>query len=509
MSKFNLLTRLRPRTHQGGIAYKRDTRTELFLLAISNLVGETSCYEQAQDRDNRYAALVRAATLADPEWTARLLAWLRTSANLRSAALVGAAEFAKARLDNGLPGQSRQVIDSVLRRADEPGELLGYWTARHGRAIPKPVKRGIADAVRRLYDERSALKWDSVGRDYRFADVLELTHPAPLDQRQGLLFRRLIDERHGRAGEPAGLPVLRARQALTALPVEARRAKLTTDPAQAVADLREAGMTWEAVAGWRQGPLDAAAWSAVIPSMGYMALLRNLRNFDQAGISDQDAAWIGAKLADPAQVARSKQLPLRFLSAYRAAGERWSGVLDTALGHSLAAVPRLSGRTLVLIDTSYSMTDSFSRDGTLKRWDAAVVFGLALAARAARPTVVSYSDESRVFPVRPDEPVLRGVRRWQEEGYFLGQGTDTVGALRTHFRGHDRVVLLTDEQHGQGDVHTAVPARVPLYTWNLAGYATGHTPVSQPGRHTFGGLSDRSFDLLTLVERGERGDWPF
>ncbi|MGW7465173.1 alpha/beta fold hydrolase [Streptomyces xantholiticus] len=47
------------------------------------------------------------------------------------------------------------VIATVLQRADEPGELLGYWTARYGRRIPKPVKRGIADAVQRLYDERS------------------------------------------------------------------------------------------------------------------------------------------------------------------------------------------------------------------------------------------------------------------------------------------------------------------------------------------------------------------
>ena len=30
-----------------------------------------------------------------------------------------------------------------------------------------------------------------------------------------------------------------------------------------------AGMTWEALAGWRRAPIDAAAWTAVIPSMGY------------------------------------------------------------------------------------------------------------------------------------------------------------------------------------------------------------------------------------------------
>ena len=91
--------------------------------------------------------------------------------------------------------------------------------------------------------------------------------------------------------------------------------------------------------------------------MGYMALLRNLRNFDQAGVSDQVAAQVAARLADPAQVARSRQFPFRFLSAYRAAPSlrwvvrRWSRRSAAAVG----SVPALPGRTLVLVDTSGSM----------------------------------------------------------------------------------------------------------------------------------------------------------
>jgi hypothetical protein len=65
----------------------------------------------------------------------------------------------------------------VLRRADEPGELLAYWTSMYGRAIPKPIKRGVADAVLRLGTEFNYVKWDSEGRGYRFADILNVTHP--------------------------------------------------------------------------------------------------------------------------------------------------------------------------------------------------------------------------------------------------------------------------------------------------------------------------------------------
>ncbi|WP_279579687.1 TROVE domain-containing protein [Fodinicola feengrottensis] len=384
-------------TFQGGAGYARDAKSELFLLAVMNLVGEETFYVSAGDRDSRFVGLVHAVTQQDPDWTGRFLRWLRTEANLRSAALVGAAEFARARLLAGEAGLSRQVVDSVLLRADEPGELLAYWTSRYGRSIPKPVKRGIADGVRRLYDQRSLLKWDSAAHGYRFADVLELTHASPAADSpwQGDLFRHAIDRRHKRDNPiPDSLPLLVAHADLMSWPHEARIELFTRhEPEEVAAVLRDAGMTWESLSGWLQAPLSAKKWAAIIPSMGYMALLRNLRNFDQAGLSDRSAGKVAERLADPDQVARSRQLPMRFLSAYNAAPSlRWAWPLEQALQHSLGRIPALRGRTLVLVDTSGSMDESFSRDGSLMRWDAAVLFGLALAQRCEKADVVSFSN---------------------------------------------------------------------------------------------------------------------
>jgi len=300
--------------------------------------------------------------------------------------------------------------------------------------------------------------------------------------------------------------MLAARQALMEMPVEQRRE--VTDPAV----LGAAGMTWEAVAGWRQSALDDAAWESIIPNMGYLALLRNLRNFDRAGVSDAVAQTVAAMLADPGEVAGSRVLPMRFLSAFNAAPSlRWAYPLETALQHALVNVPALDGRTLILIDTSGSMQSSFSKDGTLLCWDAATVFGLALAARAQEATVVSFSNASQVFPSVAGESVLAAVRRFKEGGYFYGMGTETEKAVRKHYRRHDRVVILTDEQahwHGAADVAAAVPAEVPVYTWNLAGYRVGHTPTTG-NRHTFGGLSDAAFAMIPLIEAGSRDCWPF
>ena len=94
-------------------------------------------------------------------------------------------------------------------------------------------------------------------------------------------------------------------------------------------------------------------------------------------------------------------------------------------------------------------------------------------------------------------------------GWFLGGGTDTALALRQEFKGHDRVVIVTDEQagHDYEEVTRAVPAEVPMYTWNLAGYQAGHAPSGGRNRHTFGGLTDQAFRMIPLLERGRDARW--
>jgi hypothetical protein len=311
--------------------------------------------------------------------------------------------------------------------------------------------------------------------------------------------------------------MLRWRAALMAVPVEERRATLHPDT------LKAAGMTWEAVGGWLEGPMDSAAWEAIIPSMGYTALLSNLRNFDKAGVSDRAARRVGEILSDPGNVAKSRVMPLRFLAAHRAVNTlRWGWVLEQALGHSLGNVPELDGYTLVMVDTSSSMNDALSKDSVLLRWDAAATFGIALASRCKKVEVVSFSSarrywsdapglKSKVFPLHTGESLLCSVDRWKNNGYFLGGGTDTALAVRHHYATgrHDRVVILTDEQTGVDpvEVSQSVPAAVPMYTLNLAGYERGHTPSGVRNRHTFGGLTDAMFTVMRLIEAGDRADW--
>ncbi|MFC7884639.1 TROVE domain-containing protein [Streptomyces sp. NPDC057376] len=501
------------RTYEGGRGHERDARSELFLLSVANFVSQQTFYESGAARDDRFATLVRELAVSDPAWTAGLLGWLRGEGNLRTASIVGAVEYVAARLDAGATGgpTNRQVVASVLQRPDEPGELLAYWTSTYGRAVPKPVKRGIADAVRRLYHGKSLLKYDTASKGYRFGDILNLVHAAPDPDKpwQGELFQYALDRRHNpdTAVPPASNRVLTAHRELMALPVQERRAVVTApDGAERLA---AAGVTWEMLAGWLQGSMDKAAWEAVIPSMGVMALLRNLRNFDEAGVSDEVAARVAARISDPAEVARSRQFPFRYLAAYRHAPSlRWSYPLEQALGHSLANVPALPGRTLVLVDRSGSMFYSRMSDRSeLTRADAAAVFGTAFALRAADADLVEFGTSSNRVKYREGESVLKVLERFGDLG-----GTDTTDAVRRHYKGHDRVLIVTDEQYAHnrhGDPTEQVPAHVPVYTWNLAGYRAGHGPSGKANRHTFGGLSDAAFRMVPLLEAARDADWPW
>jgi hypothetical protein len=494
--------------HAGGAGYLRDPKSELFLLAAANMVGRETYHERTESRDPRYLGLIRSHALLDPEWTVGLLRWLRTEGNMRAASLVGAAEFVRARQEAGRSGYSRQAVEAVLQRPDEPGEFLQYWTTRYGRQLPMPVKRGIADAVRRLYTGRALLKYDTASAAFRFGDVLELTHPSPDPARpwQAGVFRYALDRRHrpAAAAPPADSELLVAHHELMSVPVASRRAMVTAPGG--VEALAAAGMTWEALAGWLQGPLDAAAWEAVIPSMGAMALVRNLRNFDRAGIGETAVAEVTRRLSDRDEVVRSRQFPFRFLAAHRHADRaRWGRALETALAHSLANVPPLPGSTLILVDRSGSMFFSSEGQTELTRADAAAVFGAALALRAQYADLVEFGTGSRRIELEGQEAVLDTVGRFTDMG-----GTNTALAVKAHYEGHDRVVIITDEQAfaSPEGVLAPIPEEVPVYTWNLAGYAFGQAAPG-PRRYTLGGLSDVAFRLIPFIEEGWESGWPW
>ncbi|RKN10866.1 TROVE domain-containing protein [Streptomyces radicis] len=509
-------------TFEGGAAFSRDAKSDLFLFAAVNMVGEDTFYEAAEGRDRRFQKLVREATREDPDWVARFVPYLRGEMNMRSAALVMAAESALARragTERPATVSVREMVAGALVRADEPAEFIAYWKRRTGRVtLPGGVQRGVADAVTRLYGERAALKYDGVGQAWRMADVVALAKPTPAGPWQADLFDHLADRRRKRATVRVTdrLPVVSAHRAAAALPRDERRAWFLADPAR----LGAAGMTWEALAGL--GAMDADAWSAIIPHMGLMALTRNLRNFDEAGVPDEVADAVCARLADPAEVRRSRQFPYRFLSAYRAAPSlRWGHALERALAASTANIPALRGRTLVLVDTSASMRSPVSARSRIRHVDVGALFAAALVARGCTVDLVGYADGTFIHRTARGGSVLREAEAFCDRIGEVGHGTETVAALRSSFRGHDRVVIISDMQAfrhpttygGRGAdsiaVSEAIPASVPMFGVNTAGYAPSSINTGRPGRYEIAGFGDKLFTMVDLLDRGRNAPWPW
>ncbi len=497
-------TGVRTFTYEGGHAHRRDAESDLFLLAATNMVGEDTFYERAPDRDDRFVALVHQVTATNPAFVAGLAPYLREKLRMRSAATVMAAEYVAA---GGAHG--RAVIANALQRPDEPAELIGYWITTNGRHLPMAVKRGVADAVRRMYNERAVLRYDGLSRQVRMADVIELTHPQPRDDRQSALFRWLLDRRHhdDATADPTRLPILAAAATLDQVPEDDRRAVLRTrDPAA----LAEAGFSWERLSGWLPGGMDAEAWTNVIPSMGVMALVRNLRNFDQAGIADETIDTVIAKITDVDEVAKARLFPYQVWSAYKhAPSDNWKRALGVTLDRTVANIPRLDN-TLVVIDTSGSMQTTVSGKSKLARVEVAAVMAMATARRARDVDVVIYGEGNARVKGIGGASVLGGVAKVVGLVGAVGHSTYGHTAIAKHFdpNRHRRVVIFTDDQqHDSGRVRLD---HVPLlYTFNLAGYRPSALPAGERGRYTLGGFTDATFTAMKTLEAGGDASWPF
>ena len=499
------------RTATGGAGFTRDAKSELFLLAVTNMVSEKTYHEDALARDERFTKLIRKVAHEDPDWLARFVPYLRDKMNMRSASIVLAAETVHSKLTQPVAASTisnRSIIDSAIRRADEPAEMLGYWMSQYGKNFPKPVKRGVADAVERTYNERNVIKYDGGGHAIQFADVTDLVHPDHKAPWQAALYKYLLDKRHDHLTLPwddespyADLKTLQGNRAAMAMDQESFKAMFSSE------FVDKNGLTWEQASS-KYGKLDAKFWEAMVPNMGIFALVRNLRNFEDAGISKELREVVKAKLADPEVIAKSRMFPLRFFTAMVNTNSlQYHEALEEAVNLSTANTPALTGKTLILVDLSPSMEWAISDRSSVKRLAPASIFGAALAVRAEKPTLVGYSGESEEVKVKKGSVLLTVQEVTQAVKYR--SGTMTWHAVQRHFYDHDRVVIITDEQSHDSMTDSGLSDNVPVYTFNVAGYRPGTMPSGKKNRYVFGGLSDAGFTALELLERGTDADWPF
>lgn len=499
-------------TFEGGEGFKQNAKSELFLTAVSCMLGEPTYYEGADERVERIQKLTAKITEKDPEWIERFVPWLRNTANMRTVTIAIACEYIAAGGPNG-----RAVINSAMSRAEEPMEALGYWMHFHygqnparfrkAPALPQALRKGIADACNRLWNEYSVLKYDGNSRKVGMKDVLNLVHAKPGSEETAALFSYIVKSGYGKETDTRALPKIAKQLELRQVPVADRRAMVTPEL------VREAGFTWEQVSGWVGGAWDAALWEAVIPSMGYMALLRNLRNFDQAGISNAMVKYVSDKLEDPEQVARSRQLPFRFYSAYKNTdSDNWKRPISAAMELSTQNIPVLEGNSLVLVDSSGSMYAAVSGRSQITCQEIGALFGASLwkktVAAGNKCDLVMFATDSGPWNLSRTTSIPAAVQQAASFNRY-GYGTNFWQAVERHYDDHDRVVVLSDMQVTQYDRSTAIENSIPfIHSYNLVGYPTVAVDGNKPGRFNYGGFSDACFRLMATLEQYS-GDWPF
>jgi hypothetical protein len=427
---------------------------------------------------------------------------------MRTVSLVIATEFAATNTIRPLKTDSptvsvSNVVNSVLQRADEPGEMLAYWHLHHGRVLPYGLKRGIAKATTRLYSARSVLKYDTNSQEYRFGDVIQMVHPKPIDSTQKELFGWLIGRRYKTGGDAEICPnkIIQAVLDTENIAPENRREMMKTG--------LPTGFTWERLAGWIPNGMDKEAWKYAIDEMGTFALLRNLRNFDEAGVSQEVKESVARILCDEETVRGSKLFPFRFYQAYKNVSNNfWKWPLERALQISVQNLPRIPGRTLIMVDNSGSMMEKISSKSTLGRNEVAGLLAACLTFQCEASNVVIYDTRWEVAKVFPGINLLAKTAKFSK--IVLGGSTHTwnctlevVQGASQHGITYDRIVILTDEQ--TSDSFDELLRSTPVITWNLAEERVSHALHGMPNRILMSGFTDRAMEVLPLISEGKFG----
>jgi hypothetical protein len=158
-------------------------------------------------------------------------------------------------------------------------------------------------------------------------------------------------------------------------------------------------------------------------------------------------------------------LPFRFLAAARYA-PHWEEALEQAMLRCVAGAETLTGKTVVLVDVSGSMTAPLSQRSEMQRTDAA--YGLAVLLReiGEKVAVFSFSNNLVEVPARRGFALCDAIDRSQpHSSTMLGQAVDELNRKQSY----DRLIVITDEQ-----AHDRVPAPVGKgYVINVASYKNG------------------------------------
>lgn len=388
----------RQHTFEGAPAVPLRDAAKLRRAVLSCLLWENEFYEDGATIADRIVGL---AAKRPPEEVAALAMEARERFHLRHVPLLLTSLLASTGRGTSLVADT---IEHVVQRADELAELLVVHATVQGTTPDrvKPVlsaqmKKGLARAFQK-FDAYQLAKYDRAGA-VRLRDVLFLVHPKPRDAEQAAVWKRLVE------------------------------------------GTLEAPDTWEVALSTGADKKETFTRLLEEGRLGYLALLRNLRNMTEAGVSE--------RLIREAVLARrgaERVLPFRYAAAARACPQM-EAVLDRALLEAIAGMTRLPGKTAILVDVSGSMEGRLSKRSDMTRMHAAATLASVFPADRR---VFTFSERVVEVPPRLGMAGIDAVLRSQaHRATWLGKAVEHVNRKVAC----DRLVVITDEQS-----HDPVPA---------------------------------------------------
>lgn len=509
MSKFNQRASVRDiRQHpqatenfEGGLAFNVDAKTRLYSRVVTSLFGEDKFYQSGKEHDKAILFDIEEVATRDPEFILKLAAYARNEMYLRTVPIVLLAEAA------AIPACKpfiREWTPRILRRADEPLEVLAYWMAnvRQKSKIPKQLRLGIQDALNG-FDEYQLEKYRNEDGQLKTSDLMRIVHPEAKDFEHDTLFHYL---RRGQfKGEPT--PKIAAK-------IKLLKTDEFNDEARSL--IREGSIPWEvAIAKFGN---KKEVWDAL--QLPFMAMLRNLRNIIQAGADLRPAI---EALTSAQAVARSKQFPFRFYNAYKQlltvpGSDRLLGALSQAISLSAGNIPKMPGKTLIACDNSGSMDQSLSNKSSITYKEIANLFGSMAYGFCEEWTVMAFGTHYAMVVLNPGDSVFTNMQRIERadtQGYSTN-GYRVIKQAREKGYHFDRMIFLSDLQCYSDRQYNDRPGafaqelqayrssinpKLFVHSIDLAGYGTALTAPDDPRSSLIAGWNEKVFQFIPLFEQ--------
>lgn len=479
--------------YEGAKAYQLTPEMELYSAVVTAGLSDTF-YEKS---DTRLARIQELMLKNNPEYVAKLAVYARNEMYMRSVPMVLAVELAKANSGNAVVSKT---VNGVVKRADEITELLAYYQLANNRngvkklnKLSKQIQKGLSKAFNR-FDEYQFAKYNRA-TEIKLRDALFIVHPKAKDESQQEIFNKI-------ATNELAVPYTWETE-LSAL----GQVKYETEKAKA-----------DAV---------KVKWEELIDSgkIGYMALIRNLRNILEANVSAEHVKKVCGYLSNETAVANSKQLPFRFLAAYREIkilkSEYVTMILNALEDAVIASAKNLKGfdvstRVLIACDVSGSMQKVVSPKSKVMLFDIGLMLGMLMQSKCKRVVTGMFGDKWKVINM-PNRGVLSNVdeyyKREGEVGYATN-GYKVIDDLINRGVIMDKIMLFTDCQlwdskfggsslEKSWNAYKQIVPNAKLYLFDLAGFGSTPLNIQRNDVCLIAGWSDKVFEVLHSIENGE------